>query len=272
AFVLQKAKQIQDFGPTKTIPVSPKEPTKKPGKAKKYVTSTKKTATKPKPTKKKTPVKADRGKGLNILIEVALSEAAPLKEVTKLSKKDFHISHASGSGDGTNFESGGDSREEDYEEEDDTEDDDANDGNDMVMIMMVIMMMMIVIMKGLSLTEMRILISISPMKNIKKMKTNLSEIEKIVIKCSTSSLVYRSLPFLFNYDVYVNEFTDNEDDADNANKENKEEIDDAKELYKDVNVNLRKEDVEMTDADQREQINIMSLKSQGLSMKKKMLM
>ncbi|GJX69592.1 hypothetical protein Tco_0305319, partial [Tanacetum coccineum] len=35
-----------------------------------------------------------------------LSEAAQLKEATKRSKKDFHISQASGSGDGTDFESG----------------------------------------------------------------------------------------------------------------------------------------------------------------------
>ncbi|GKE40393.1 hypothetical protein Tco_1463798, partial [Tanacetum coccineum] len=89
----------------KNVPVLPKEPTKKLGKAKKDVTSTKKTATKPKPTKKKTPIKADNGKGLNVLSEVALSEASQLKEVTKRSKKYFHISYASGSGDGTDFES-----------------------------------------------------------------------------------------------------------------------------------------------------------------------
>ncbi|GJY88975.1 hypothetical protein Tco_0503603 [Tanacetum coccineum] len=40
------------------------------------------------------------------------------------------------------------------------------------------------------------------------------------------------------------------DEEDNAKEENKEEKDDAEELYRDVNVNLRKEDVEMTDADQ----------------------
>nr|GEY42059.1 hypothetical protein [Tanacetum cinerariifolium] len=51
------------------------------------------------------PVKADRGKGLNVLSEVSLFEAAQLKEATKRSKKDFHISQASGSGDGTEFES-----------------------------------------------------------------------------------------------------------------------------------------------------------------------
>ncbi|GJT26621.1 hypothetical protein Tco_0906896 [Tanacetum coccineum] len=90
----------------KIVTVSPKEPTKKPGKDKKDVTLTKNTTTKPKPTKKKTPVKADRGKGLNVLSELAISEATQLKEVTKRSNKDFYISHASGSGDGTDFESG----------------------------------------------------------------------------------------------------------------------------------------------------------------------
>nr|GEV62021.1 hypothetical protein [Tanacetum cinerariifolium] len=79
---------------------------KKPAKAKKDVPLKKKRATKPKPTKKKALVKADRGKGLNVLSEVALSEAAQLKEAIKQSKKYSHISHASGSGDGTDFESG----------------------------------------------------------------------------------------------------------------------------------------------------------------------
>ncbi|GKG02894.1 hypothetical protein Tco_0310530, partial [Tanacetum coccineum] len=131
------------------------------------VSSTKKPTTKPKPTKKRAPVKADRGKGLNVLSEVALSEAAQLKEVTKRSKKDFHISHASGLGDGNDFQSGvpdeqqckisstdegtsakpgvpdipkydsksdkeswGDSREEDDDDKDDTEDDEGNDDGD----------------------------------------------------------------------------------------------------------------------------------------------
>ncbi|GJT08921.1 hypothetical protein Tco_0843383, partial [Tanacetum coccineum] len=90
----------------KIVLVSPKEPTKNPAKGKKDVSQTRKPASKPKPTKKKTPVKADRGKGLNVLSAVALSETAQLKEATKRSKKDFHISHASGSGDGIDFESG----------------------------------------------------------------------------------------------------------------------------------------------------------------------
>ncbi|GKC34103.1 hypothetical protein Tco_1046487 [Tanacetum coccineum] len=49
---------------------------KKLAKAMKDVPSTKKPTTKPKSTKKKAPVKADRGKSLNVLSEVSLSEAA----------------------------------------------------------------------------------------------------------------------------------------------------------------------------------------------------
>ncbi|GJR99484.1 hypothetical protein Tco_0315993 [Tanacetum coccineum] len=94
---------------------------KKSAKVKKVATA------KPKPTKKKAPVKADRGKGLNVLSEVALSEADQLKEATKRSKKDFHISHASGSGvldvpkydSKSEKESWGDSGEEDEDDEND---------------------------------------------------------------------------------------------------------------------------------------------------------
>ncbi|GJV08666.1 hypothetical protein Tco_1346322 [Tanacetum coccineum] len=66
----------------KTIPVSPKEPTKNPAK------------------KTKAPAKGKRSKTIEILSDVSLSEAALLKEATKRSKKDFHISQGSGSGDG----------------------------------------------------------------------------------------------------------------------------------------------------------------------------
>ncbi|GJZ86326.1 hypothetical protein Tco_0657936 [Tanacetum coccineum] len=56
-------------------------------------------------SKKKAPTKADRSKGIEILSDVALSEAAQLNEATKRSKKDFHISQASAS-DGTDFKLG----------------------------------------------------------------------------------------------------------------------------------------------------------------------
>ncbi|GKE03183.1 hypothetical protein Tco_1395201, partial [Tanacetum coccineum] len=117
---------------------------------KKFAKAKKDAATKPKSTKKKAPIKADRGKGLNVLLEVALSEAAQLKEATKRRKKDLHISQASGSGDGTDFELGvpdeqhlktigaDEGTKEDEDDENDSQDksddgkddDDANDIDD----------------------------------------------------------------------------------------------------------------------------------------------
>ncbi|GKC88707.1 hypothetical protein Tco_1149356 [Tanacetum coccineum] len=258
---------------------SEETPSKKnPTKAKKDIPSTKKPTIKPKPTKKKAPVKADRGKSLNVLSKVALSEADQLKEVTKQSKKYFHISHASGSDDGTNFQSGVpnekqckiyskdegtgakpwvlnvpkyvsksdkeswyDSGEEDDDDEDDTEhdegnddgddsdgndddddnngddddddndgDDDDNDGND---------------------------------DDDSDYKRTESDRDK------NPSLNQFSEEHE-EEEENVDEFTDKEDDVNNANEENEEELDDGEELYKDVNVNIRKEDVEMTDAGQ----------------------
>ncbi|GJX08058.1 hypothetical protein Tco_0195990 [Tanacetum coccineum] len=46
------------------------------------------------------------------------------------------------------------------------------------------------------------------------------------------------------------ELTDEEDNTNNAKEENVYEEDDVVELYRDINVNLKKEDVEMTDTDQ----------------------
>ncbi|GJW35175.1 hypothetical protein Tco_0058095 [Tanacetum coccineum] len=211
---------------------------KKPTKAKKYVPSKKKPASKPKPTKKKVPVKADRGKALNVLSEVALSKADQLREATKQSKKDFHILQENGSGDGTNLESGvsneqhrktsgadegtgtkpgvpnvpkydsesdkeswDDSEKEDDDNEDDTEDDkgyDASDGND-----------------------------------DDDNDDNGGDDDD---------------------DNDANDDDNQEDDDNNDDKEetDKEKVADevTKELYKDVNVNLGNEDVDMTDADQ----------------------
>ncbi|GKC79945.1 hypothetical protein Tco_1130719 [Tanacetum coccineum] len=217
---------------------------KKPTKAKKDVPSTKKPATNPKPTKKKALVKDDRGKSLNDLLEAALSKDAQLKEATKQSKKDFHISHASGSDEGISAKPGvpnvpkydfesdketwGDSGEDD---EDDTEDDEGNDdvddsegddddddndgddgdggdndGND-----------------NDDSDHGRTESDRDENPNLNQLNEEHKEEEK----------------------ENVNEFSDKEDD-----EENEGELDDGEELYKDVNVKLRKEDVEMTDVDQ----------------------
>ncbi|GKG08963.1 hypothetical protein Tco_0334795 [Tanacetum coccineum] len=85
------------------------EPAKKPKQAKK---PTKKSTTVPTAgvvirdtpgvsvSKKKTPAQVDRGKGMDILSDVALLEAAQLKKTLKKSKLETHKLYASGSSDG----------------------------------------------------------------------------------------------------------------------------------------------------------------------------
>nr|GEU92123.1 retrovirus-related Pol polyprotein from transposon 17.6 [Tanacetum cinerariifolium] len=51
-------------------------------------------------SKKKAPAKVDRGKGMDLLSDVALLEASQLKKALKKSKQDTHMLHTSGSGDG----------------------------------------------------------------------------------------------------------------------------------------------------------------------------
>ncbi|GKA66332.1 hypothetical protein Tco_0766140 [Tanacetum coccineum] len=50
-------------------------------------------------SKKKAPSKGDRGKGMELLSDASLLEAAQVKEALQKTKKDSHMLHASGSGD-----------------------------------------------------------------------------------------------------------------------------------------------------------------------------
>ncbi|GKE34706.1 retrovirus-related pol polyprotein from transposon TNT 1-94 [Tanacetum coccineum] len=232
----------------------------------------------PRPTKKKALVKADRGKSLNILLEVALSEAAQLKEVTKQSKKYFHISHASGSGNGTYFQSGvpdeqqrkisgtdkgtsaklgvpdipkydsesnkeswGDSGEEEDDDEDDIEDDEGNDDGDDS--------------EGNDDDDDND--GDDDDDNDGDDDDNDGNDDDASDHERTKSDRHENLNLnQFNVEheeeeeeENVDEFTDKEDDLNNDNEENEIELDDGEELYKDVNVNLRKEDVEMINTD-----------------------
>ncbi|GJR65742.1 hypothetical protein Tco_0011807 [Tanacetum coccineum] len=104
-------------------------------------------------SKKKAPAKADTGKSLKILSDVAMSKEAQLKEALRLSKQDVHISQASGSGAGidegtstipgvpgvpkvdleSEAESWGDSDDEDdvdIDKSDNESNDDDDDGDD----------------------------------------------------------------------------------------------------------------------------------------------
>nr|GEZ32108.1 hypothetical protein [Tanacetum cinerariifolium] len=103
----------------------------KPPKSKtKYQIKSKAKVTKP--DMKKQPAKKTKAKGLAVLSEVTLSEAKKIK----LSKKDFHISHVSGSGDGVDTQSKvpdekiqKTSDSEDKDDNDDDGDDDNDDGD-----------------------------------------------------------------------------------------------------------------------------------------------
>nr|GEW53397.1 hypothetical protein [Tanacetum cinerariifolium] len=175
---------------------------KKPVKAKKDVPSMKKPTSKPKPTKKKASAKAYRGKGLNVISEVALSEAAQLKEATKQSKKDFHISQASISDDyddDDNDDNDGDD-DNDANDDDNQEDDDKNDDEE----------------------------------DTDSDRTESDKIKIPVLNQSTTE--------------YYEE--KEEEKVNDEEKMDKEDNEVTKELYKDVNMNLRNKDVDMTDADQ----------------------
>nr|GEZ61253.1 hypothetical protein [Tanacetum cinerariifolium] len=93
-----------------------------------------------KPAKKKQSTKKTKAKSLAILSEVALTEAEQIKLVTKKSKTDFHISQASGSGDGVDSQlkvpdeqqqkTSSTDKGTDSDDEDDNDDDCDNDEED----------------------------------------------------------------------------------------------------------------------------------------------
>ncbi|GKA77577.1 retrotransposon protein, putative, unclassified [Tanacetum coccineum] len=129
----------------KLSPVLEEEPAKKPKQAKK---PTKKSTTMPTAgvvirdtpsvsvSKKKAPTKVDRGKGMDLLSDVALLEAAQLKKALKKSNQYTHMLHASGSSKGANFESEVPDESIDHSESeneswgDSEDDDDNNDDSD----------------------------------------------------------------------------------------------------------------------------------------------
>nr|GEX61765.1 hypothetical protein [Tanacetum cinerariifolium] len=172
------------------------------GKAKKDLPSTKKPATKPKPTKNKAPVKADRGKG-----DVTNFESwVPDEQQCKIS--------------GDSGEDDDDDDSEDESDDDKGNDDDGdNDNND----------------DDSDHERTRSDINENPNLN-QSNEEHEEEKEEYVDDIFHTPKNYK--------------LTDEEDYAINAKEENEEEKDNAEELYKDVNMNLRKEDVEMTDADQ----------------------
>nr|GEV16348.1 retrovirus-related Pol polyprotein from transposon TNT 1-94 [Tanacetum cinerariifolium] len=212
--------------------VPPKAKTKHKKKTGEPFTSPKsKTASDSKGTKHKSKAK------------VALSEAEQIKLATKRSKKDYHISHASGLGDGVDTQSkvpdkqeqktsgtdegtgeDDDGDNDDGDNYDDGESDDHDDDSDD------------------EITESDSDEIPDPnLTNVDQTKNKEEDVDEGVLTPSDDELTDA-------------EKLDNEETMDD--EENDEVL---KELYEDVNVNLKKDDAEMTDANQGADNEIASL-------------
>ncbi|GJS67106.1 hypothetical protein Tco_0828411 [Tanacetum coccineum] len=166
-----------------------------------------------------------KSKGLNVLSEVALTEAEQIKLATKRSKTRFHSSHASGSCDGVDTHSKVPDEQqqktfsqddEDAEEESDKDDDSKetksdNDGDD--------------------LTH----------PNLSTYKAEDQDEEKADKEEMYSDQRVSTSP---DYELTEEEEYKEDDDKDKEGEHEEEEDD----LYSDLNINLERSDVEMTDA------------------------
>nr|GEV68886.1 hypothetical protein [Tanacetum cinerariifolium] len=81
-------------------------------------------------SKKKGPAKADRGKGIELLSDAALLEKTHMKKAIKKSRRETHKLQVSGSNEGSDFESEGDSEEKSDDDNDKNENDDDNEEDD----------------------------------------------------------------------------------------------------------------------------------------------
>nr|GEV33494.1 hypothetical protein [Tanacetum cinerariifolium] len=178
-----------------------------------------------KTTKKKQPTKMPKTKGLAILFEVALSEAEQIKLATKRSKKDFHMSHASGSGDGIDIQSKvpdellqKDDADEETNVNDDTEETESdNDGDDLTHL------------------------NLSTYKADDEEEEEEKEDDDDVV--SSDNRVYTPPEHQLT-DEEVNQ------EGDDEVKKGEEEQQQEEELYGDLNINLQRSDAKMTDAEQ----------------------
>nr|GEY38560.1 hypothetical protein [Tanacetum cinerariifolium] len=196
--------------------ISRHEKTQKPVQASKG-TKLKKKAKVAKSDKKKQPAKKPKAKGLVLLSKVALTEAEQLKLVTKRSKKDFHISHASGSGDGVNTQSKDNDMDE-FEDDADNDDDSSKDHDDES--------------DDEKTKSDRDGIPGPNLTNVDQTEHKEEDIDERVHTPSDYEL------------------SDDEKIHDEENVDEEEEDKVTKELYDDVNVNLGNKDTEMTNANQ----------------------
>ncbi|GKA43164.1 retrovirus-related pol polyprotein from transposon TNT 1-94 [Tanacetum coccineum] len=186
-------------------------------------TSPKKKTTSPKTktvhsvTKKKTPAKGDKGKGLTIPSEVTLSEAAQLKEVTKRSKTDFHILHVGGSGtdEGTSSKPGVPNVPK-YDSKNDVNDDEETDS-----------------------------------ERTESDKDEIPDPNEEHVEHEEEEYNDKRVYTLLDYQLTEEEMNNEEEKIDDEGKQDEKEDDEvSKELYDNLDINLGTKDVEMMNADQ----------------------
>ncbi|GJS95146.1 hypothetical protein Tco_0802114 [Tanacetum coccineum] len=223
----------------------------------------------------KTSAKGDKptskSKGLTVLSEVAFSEAEQMKLATKRSLKEFHISHASGSGDGVDIlskvpdeqqqtesgtnEGAGDKPEvpdvpeyrseseeeswtfsqgEDEEEDEEHDSDDDNDDEDDVQE------------HDSQRTESDDSGDDFVHPNLSTYKADEEEQEKEEEKAEDDDEVISDQKVSTPPDYELTEEDENQQDDDTMGGEQEDEEDE--ELYGDLNINLNRRDAEMTDA------------------------
>nr|GEV39852.1 hypothetical protein [Tanacetum cinerariifolium] len=183
-----------------------------------------------KTTKKKQPATMPKTKGLAVLSEVALSVPEQIKLATKRSKKDFHMSHASVSGNGADlqlkvpneqlqktFSQDEDDAEEETDVNDDSEETESDNDED-------------------DLTY----------PNLSTYKADDEEEEEEKVDDDEVSSDHRV------YTPPDHQLTDEEENqkGDAVVKEGKKEQKEEKELYGDLNINMQRSNAEMTDAQQ----------------------
>nr|GEY34495.1 hypothetical protein [Tanacetum cinerariifolium] len=192
--------------------------------------------------KKKQPAKKLKAKELAVLSKVALTEAEQLKLATKRSKNDYHISHASGLGDGVDTQSkvpdeqrqktsGTDSDEEDDFEDDANNNDDDSDDNG-----------------GSEYHD-----DDSDDERTKSDRDEISDPNLTILDQTKheEEIIDERVHTPSDY-----ELTDDEKiyDEENIDKEEEDEV--TKKLYDDVNVNMGNEDTKMTNRSNTKLLNL----------------
>ncbi|GJT20187.1 hypothetical protein Tco_0878893 [Tanacetum coccineum] len=188
-----------------------------------------------KPDKKKRLAKKTKAKGLAVLSEVSLTEAEQIKLDTKRSKKDFHVSHASGSGvpdvppykSESDKESWVDSEDKDNNDDDGDSDDHDDDNNDE-----------------------RIESDRDEIPDPKLTNVDQTEHEEEEYNDEFYKEEEEEEEEEYNDEFYKEEEKEEENIDDEETMYDEEDDEVTKELYDDVNVNLGNEDTDMTIADQ----------------------